>query len=206
MNFNHIFLRLLSCLIGWGTVGIVYNFTGKISDHATLLSPSWVDNTVAYSTNAIWVYLSFFLFIPFGYLFSAYHRIRSLMLAMIVCALVSGAVYLIYPTTMHYPFIECISLSERALCDLISVDSPQNLLPSLHVSLTLVMLSALWSQHHKFRTTLYLLWAAAICFSVLVLKRHLFIDVVTGAITAIAALYIARWIQNRLPHGESASE
>lgn len=206
MNFKNIFLRLLYCLIGWGTVGIVYNFTGKVSEHAVLLSPSWIDNAVTYHTNAIWVYLSFFLFIPLGYLSSADGRARPLMLAMIVCALISGAVYLIYPTTMHYPFIECVSRSERALCDLISVDSPQNLLPSLHVSLTLVVLNALWSQQHKFRTTLYLLWAAAICFSVLVLKRHLFIDVVTGAITAIAALYITRLIQNRLPHGEKSSE
>lgn len=199
MNFKNILLRLLYCLIGWGTVGIVYNFTGKISEYATLLSPGWFDNAVAYNTHAIWAYLSFFLFIPLGYLFSANGRARPLMLAMIVCALVSGAVYLMYPTTMHYPVVECISASERALCDLMSVDSPQNLLPSLHVSLTLVVLNALWSQQHKFCTAIYLLWAIAICFSVLVLKRHLFIDVVTGAFTAIAALYIARLIQDRLP-------
>ncbi|EML1935965.1 phosphatase PAP2 family protein [Providencia vermicola] len=195
MNFKHILLRLLYCLLGWGTVGIIYQFTGEIDENATLLAPSWVDNAIPYNVEAIWLYLSFFVFIPLGYLCSSLSQARRLMFAMQLCALISGVIYLFFPTTMSYPPIECLSLAGHALCHLMSIDSPQNLLPSLHVSLTLVVLNALWSSQQIIRTTIYLLWAIAICASVLILKRHLFIDVVTGALTAISVLYIVRFAQ-----------
>ncbi|RXN71552.1 phosphatase PAP2 family protein [Providencia rettgeri] len=190
MNIKTLFIRALYCLIGWGTVGIVYSYTGQNTDNVHLLAPSAVDSAVPFSPSAVWFYLSFFLFIPLGYFCSPIERTRSLMFAMQLCALVSGAVYLLYPTTMQYYDYDLTSFSAHALSALIKIDSPQNLLPSLHVSLTLVVLNALWSVKYKFRTLLYFLWATAICVSVLVLKRHLFIDVITGAVTACGALLV----------------
>ncbi|HEC8324242.1 TPA: phosphatase PAP2 family protein [Providencia rettgeri] len=190
MSSKELFTRFIYCLLGWGAVGIVYQYTGQVTGQAHILSPSEIDNAVPFSPDAIWLYLSFFLFIPLGYFLSPLRKARSLMYAMQLCALVSGAVYLRYPTTMLYHDYDLSTLSGRALSALINIDSPQNLLPSLHVSLTLVVLNALWSTQQKFRTLFYSLWAIAICASVLVLKRHLFIDVVTGALTACGALVI----------------
>lgn len=197
MKMKEILRRLLCCLIGWGTVGVVYSYTGQASPTATLLSPSFIDSLFSFSVNAIWFYLSFFIFIPLGYLLCQSKNVRPLMVAMQLCALISGCVYLLFPTTMVYVNFADVSLTSRALSALISIDSPQNLLPSLHVSLTLVVLAALWSKQQKYRTAFYLLWAVAICLSVLVLKRHLFIDVVTGAVTAFGALWIVRIAQYR---------
>ncbi|MGG4608465.1 phosphatase PAP2 family protein [Providencia sp. Me31A] len=190
MNSKTLFTRLLCCLIGWGTVGVVYNYTGRPTDKAHVLAPSMVDNAFFFAPEAIWFYLSFFVFIPLGYLCCRKERVRPLMVAMQLCALISGAIYLLYPTTMLYHDYDVSTLSGRALSVLINIDSPQNLLPSLHVSLTLIVLNALWSTQQKFHTLLYSLWAIAICVSVLVLKRHLFIDIVTGTATAGGALLI----------------
>lgn len=198
MKMKEILQRLLCCLIGWGTVGVVYSYTGQASPTADLLTPGFIDNLFYFSVNAIWFYLSFFIFIPLGYLLCQSENIRPLMVAMQLCALISGCVYLLFPTTMVYANFADVSLASRVLSALIGIDSPQNLLPSLHVSLTLVVLVALWSKQQKYRTAFYLLWAIAICLSVLVLKRHLFIDVVTGAVTAFSALWIVRIAQYRL--------
>lgn len=198
MRVKEILLRLLCCLIGWGTVGIIYSYTGQASQTATILTPSFIDNLFSFSVNSIWLYLSFFIFIPLGYLLCQTENMRPLMVAMQLCALISGCVYLLFPTTMVYTNFADVSLASRTLSALINIDSPQNLLPSLHVSLTLVVLVALWSKQHKYRTAFYLLWAIAICLSVLMLKRHLFIDVVTGAITAFSALWIVHIARHRL--------
>ncbi|MBP6123055.1 MULTISPECIES: phosphatase PAP2 family protein [Providencia] len=198
MNSKALMKRLLCCLIGWGTVGIVYSYTGQLTEKAALLTPSMVDNAFHFSVHGIWLYLSFFIFIPLGYLFCPLERLCPLMYSMQLCALISGAIYLLFPTTMIYSSYDMISVSGRLLSALIDIDSPQNLLPSLHVSLTLVVLNALWSKQQKYRTALYLFWAIAICLSVLVLKRHLFIDVVTGAITAFAALYLVHLTRYRV--------
>lgn len=203
MNSKILFTRLLYCLIGWGTVGIVYNYTGKANDKAHILTPSTVDNAFLFAPEAIWFYLSFFVFIPLGYFCCRIERVRPLMVAMQLCALISGAVYLLYPTTMLYHDYDLSTISGRALSALINIDSPQNLLPSLHVSLTLVVLNALWSVKYKFRTLFYCLWATAICVSVLVLKRHLFIDVVTGAVTACCALWVVHAAKYRLERKRS---
>lgn len=192
MNSRELFTRLIYCLIGWGTVGIIYQYTGQVTEQAQILSPSVIDNAISFSPNAIWLYLSFFLFIPMGYFFSPLKNTQSLMYAMQLCAFASGAVYLCYPTTMLYHNDDLSTVSGQALSALINIDSPQNLLPSLHVSLTLVVLNALWSTQQKYRTLFFVIWAIAICASVMVLKRHLFIDVVTGAITACGALVVVR--------------
>lgn len=121
----------------------------------TVLTPNFIDNALHFSVNAIWFYLSFFIFIPIGYLFCPQERVRPLMYAMQLCALVSGCIYLLFPTTMVYTSFADLSFARRALSSLIDIDSPQNLLPSLHVSLTLIVLTALWSKQQKYRTALY---------------------------------------------------
>lgn len=70
MNSRELFTRFIYCLLGWGTVGIVYQYTGQVTGQAHVLSPSELDNAVPFSPDAIWLYLSFFLFIPLGYFLS----------------------------------------------------------------------------------------------------------------------------------------
>ena len=198
MNIKSLLTRLLCCLVGWGTVGIAYHYTGQFTGNAVLLTPSYIDSIFYFSADALWFYLSFFLFIPIGYFFCPLSRVRPLMYMMQLCALGSGIIHFLFPTTMYYPAFADVSLSTQILTVLIGIDSPQNLLPSLHVSLTLVALKALWSTQQKYLTTLYLIWAIAICISVLILKRHLFIDVITGTLMALVAILTIQFIQYRI--------
>ncbi|MBD2810619.1 inositol phosphorylceramide synthase [Xenorhabdus sp. Vera] len=183
--------RLLCCLLGWGLVGIVYKFTADYFlmtnsyVQVTVLPLSVIDEWIVFSSSGVWFYLSFFLFVPLVYLLCPLSRIRWLMLAMQGCALFSGFIYLIYPTTLDYPPVTDDSLADRVLKHLISIDSSQNCLPSLHASLTALSVYAFWQTKEKVWRLLWLTWGVLICFSIIQLRRHLFIDLMAGILTAI---------------------
>ncbi|MDC9597502.1 phosphatase PAP2 family protein [Xenorhabdus anantnagensis] len=179
--------RLLCCLLGWGTVFIVYYFTANyyLNEQVTILRLSAIDEWIVFSSNGIWFYLSFFLLIPLAYLFSPLSRVRWLMLAMQGCALFSGLIYLLYPTTLDYPQITGDKFVDQLLNHVVAIDSSQNCLPSLHASLTALSVYALWQGKQKSWRLLWLTWGVSICFSIIQLRRHLFIDLMAGLLTAI---------------------
>ncbi|WP_225086237.1 phosphatase PAP2 family protein [Pectobacterium colocasium] len=174
-------LRLKALLFGWGTVGVVYQLSAQFQGQGTVLPMSFVDEWIPFSPSAIWLYLSFFIIVPLSYLSCPIARLAGLRRATQLSALIAGAVYLIFPTTMVYPQVVGDDLSTRLLQLLLLIDSPQNCLPSLHIALTVLAVWAMSDRQHKVKTGLYLLWGAAIAFSILQLRRHLFIDLVTGA-------------------------
>lgn len=183
--------RLWHMLLGWGTVGVVYSVTDRLQGVGTLLPPSAIDRWIPFSPTAIWLYLSFFLIVPAGYLLAPLPRIKWLTLAMQLTALGAGAVYLLWPTTMTYPQNDGVGLSARLLAVLTQVDSAQNCLPSLHMALTVLAVWALSDTARKLRTALWILWGMAIAFSILQLRRHLLIDLVGGALLALCAGWLA---------------
>ncbi|MBI6153216.1 inositol phosphorylceramide synthase [Serratia surfactantfaciens] len=189
--------RLWQMLLGWGTVGIVYNLTDRLQGAGTLLPPSALDRAIPFSPSAIWLYLSFFLIVPAGYLLAPLQRIKWLTLAMQLTALGAGAVYLLWPTTMAYPQNDGVGISAQLLAALTQVDSPQNCLPSLHMALTVLAVWALSDGERKMRTALWMLWGVAIAFSILQLRRHLFVDLAGGALLALFAGWLALRMQTQ---------
>lgn len=177
-------LRLKALLFGWGSVGVVYQLSAQFQGQGTVLSPSMVDEWIPFNASAIWLYLSFFIIIPLSYLSCPITRLAGLRRATQLTALIAGAVYLIFPTTMVYPQVVGDDISARLLQLLQRIDSPQNCLPSLHIALTVLAVWAMSDSQQKVKTGLYFLWGAAIAFSILQLRRHLFIDLVTGAMLA----------------------
>ncbi|MGQ5287841.1 phosphatase PAP2 family protein [Pectobacterium actinidiae] len=183
-------LRLKALLFGWGTVGVVYQLSAQFQGQGTVLPTSLVDEWISFSASAIWLYLSFFIIVPLSYLSCPMARLAGLRQATQLTAVMAGVVYLIFPTTMVYPQVVGDDLSTRALQLLLRIDSPQNCLPSLHIALTVLAVWAMSDDQQKVKTGFYLLWGVAIAFSILQLRRHLFIDLVTGAMLA----GITRWV------------
>lgn len=129
-------------LLGWGTVGVIYNFSDYLQGEGYQLTPSIIDNLIAFSPSAVWLYLSFFFIVPLGYLSTPLCHLRWLARSMQISALVAGVFYLLWPTTMHYPSFDQMGISAGALNRLIAIDSSQNCFPSLHAALTLL---AVWA-------------------------------------------------------------
>jgi membrane-associated phospholipid phosphatase len=194
MNNSWVF-RAWHLLVGWGGVGVIYTLTDHLQGPGRLITPSLIDRLIAFNPHAIWLYLSFFIVIPMGYALAPIERVRWLSLAMRLTALGAGTVYLVWPTTLVYPLDTGTTLSSTALAALTWVDSAQNCLPSLHMAL---MVLAVWAIHAARRPLITcgaVLWVAAIAFSILQLRRHLLIDVLSGALLALLAGRLAERLQ-----------
>lgn len=190
-----ILFRLGQMLLGWGFVGVIYSSADRWQGAGRLMSPSALDGWIPFSPTAVWLYLSFFIIIPLGYLWAPVQRVKWLATAMQLTALGAGAIYLLWPTTMEYPVDNGTGLSSEMLRALIGVDSPQNCLPSLHMALTVLAVWVLSDRQHKLRTAFLILWAVAIAVSILQLRRHLFVDLASGALLALLAGWLALYIK-----------
>ncbi|TQI81020.1 PAP2 superfamily protein [Serratia fonticola] len=197
--------RLWQMLLGWGFVGLIYSCSDRWQGAGYQLTPSWVDRAIPFSPHAVWLYLSFFLIIPLCYLLCPLSRIRWLRSTMQISALVAGVIYLLWPTTMDYPVDQGSSLSSVLLAALIHVDSSQNCLPSLHVALTALAVWAVLDSQKKLRSALLVLWGLAIAVSILQLRRHLWVDLLSGGALAMVVGYACQrvqWIGYGIRQGE----
>jgi len=184
--------RLLHLLAGWGSVGLVYFSSDLLQGQGALLPETALDRAIPYNDAAIWLYLSFFILIPYAYLVADAVRVRWLARAMMICALICGVVFLLYPTTLTYPPVGNGSgWSTQALRWLQAMDSTQNCLPSLHGALTLLCVWALYDRLRLLRSTLAALLGVAICYAIIALRRHLGIDLAAGLAVGLAGGMLA---------------
>lgn len=182
--------RLGMMLAGWGTVGLCYS-TGQLAPGpAHVLRESALDRLVPFDPSAVWFYLSFFALVPFAYLCAPPSRLKALMYAMQLCAIVSLLVFILWPTTLAYPPIPPGTASSAALRVLTSSDSTQNCLPSLHGALTTLCVIASWSRARLWRGIFALSWGCAITWSVLQTRRHLAIDLGAGIGLGLACAWL----------------
>lgn len=191
-------LRLWYLISGWGAVGVIYSLAGSQDlSRATLLSPSRLDLWFTFDPRAIWMYLSFFLIVPLGYFGAKLDQARWLCRAMQLSALGAGVVFALFPTTMVFPQLPEGGLSVALLALLIRYDALQNCLPSLHVTLTVLAVMAVWPRYRLVLRAGLLIWALAIILSILQLHRHQAIDAVSGFILAAIAAPLARRLISR---------
>ncbi|MEJ8796174.1 phosphatase PAP2 family protein [Trinickia caryophylli] len=180
-------------LAGWGTVGIFYSIGRIAPGNARILPEGALDRLVPFDAWAVWLYLSFFALVPAAYFCAPAQRLRPLMRAMQISAILAGFVFVSWPTTLIYPAVASHTISGMALRFLAGSDSAKNCLPSLHGALTLLCMLALWQREKPVRSILVLLWGLAIMWSVIAARRHLALDLGAGI-----ALGGTAWLAMRL--------
>ena len=185
--------RLFYLLAGWGSVGLVYFSSDLLQGQGVLLPETLIDRAIAYSDAAIWLYLSFFILIPYTYMVVSPARVRWLARAMAVSALMCGVVFLLYPTTLAYPPVgDGMGWSTQMLRMLQTMDSTQNCLPSLHGALTLLCAWALFERERPMRSLLAVLLTLGICYAIIALRRHVSIDLGAGLLVGLAGGALAK--------------
>ena len=198
--------RLLGMGLTWGMVGLVYSLSGlRGPEGAYHLQPWALDLLLPYSTLAIWPYLSFFLLVTMGYLCAKPADFLWMCRAVLLCALGAGLVFAFFPTTMDFPPVLGEGLSEALLRLLIAHDAMVNCLPSLHVALSLIAAKALGASWPDGRRLLVWLWAGLICLSILVLRRHQIVDLLSGALLALGAGYAASLLRLKFRFAKEVS-
>lgn len=175
--------RVRHLLYGWCTVGIIYGACGLVQGPGTTLPETVLDRAIAFSSSGIWGYLSFFVLVPVTFLCGDLRRLGWLQLAFQTSALVSGAIFLLWPTTLHYPPITGMSSVSDLHRTLNSLDSRQNCLPSLHGALTLLCIWALADARRLLRSILIAAWGIGILYATIQTRRHMAIDLAGGLAT-----------------------
>jgi membrane-associated phospholipid phosphatase len=192
-----LFIRLRHMVLGWGAVGLVYSFTSAFQGHGVMLAETALDRMIAFNPAGIWIYLSFFILIPYTFITAQPHKLLWMRSSMQACAVVCGLIFLIYPTTLLYPAITGDGMSQSVLRFLASSDSSQNCLPSLHGALTLLCAWALLDGKRKLHSGLAVLWAMAIFVSIIQLRRHVSIDLAAGMAVGLACGWLCmQWAAN----------
>jgi membrane-associated phospholipid phosphatase len=206
------FLRMRDMLIGWGSVGLVYGLSSAWQGEGRVLPEIAFDRLIAFNPAGLWLYLSFFVFIPYTFLTADAAKLRWLRTSMQACALLCGAVFLLWPTTLAYPDYAAhlaaagTGLEASLLRLLLWGDSAQNCLPSLQAALTLLFALALLDAKRPLRSALAIIAALCICFSVIQLRRHLSLDVAAGLAAGMASGALCRLALHRRGRAIAARE
>lgn len=170
---------------GWGSVGLAYVLAGWLPGPGLPLADTAIDRAVPFDPRGVWLYLSFFLLVPAGYLFTDAARLAWLRRAMQAAALVAGILFVAFPSTLVYPAVIGAGWSEEVLRFLIAHDSARNCLPSLHAALTVLSALALFDPRRPWRSAAVLLWSGLILHSILQTRRHLAVDVSAGLMLGV---------------------
>ncbi|MDR2875204.1 MAG: phosphatase PAP2 family protein [Methylobacillus sp.] len=184
-------IRIAMMCVGWGTVGLCYAI-GSLTPRAVhVLQETALDRLIPFNVSAIGLYLSFFLLVPVAYLFAAPARLKSLMFAMQLSAVLAAIVFVLYPTTLIYPVASSSTPGGAVLNMLAGFDSSNNCLPSLHGALTLLCVVALWQREKMWRNIFMLLWALGIAWAVVQTRRHLVLDLGAGLLLGAGCAWLA---------------
>jgi hypothetical protein len=147
-----------------------------------VLVPTAFDLAVPFVAASIWVYLSQFLLLPWALATVRDDAVRSrAFYAMLLAALMSLPVFVLYPTSVPHPTTPTDGLLGFAWRVLYLRDTPQNAFPSLHVALAALAGVALWQCR---RRLIAVLWPGAIMLSTLTTRQHVSWDIAGGLLVA----------------------
>ena len=176
--------RCWQLLLAWGCVGACYTLASLWPTAAPwVLNPSALDQAISFQPLWMPVYLSFFAFIPYGFMRLEHSTLPTLRVAFQCCGVLSALVFIAFPTSLAYPSSTSLETQSGVFWAWWhQMDTPQNCLPSLHASLT-TMVALAWLKSPQAackQRWLIFLWYGLILFSILACKRHFAIDVAAG--------------------------
>ena len=193
--------RIVHMLWSWGTVSLIYGTTRFMPGTRWLIPETWMDAQITFSASGIWFYLAFFLFVPWAFFHAHASRIVRLRYAIQISAILSGIVFVFFPTSLNYPPLPADSIHAKLFEVLLMIDTVQNCLPSLHAAMTLLALLSLWDWKKKPQSIFYLVIALMIGVSIIQLRRHLLIDVTAGLLVGLIAQLLASKLLIRISKG-----
>lgn len=103
--------------------------------------------------------------------------------------LVSCLIFIFFPLSSSFSKPDNVQF--QFLFDVLKADLSFNQMPSLHISLAIVLFDAfLHTIKNKMINIFLFIWIIAICFSTLLVYQHHFIDIPTGALLAIITMIV----------------
>lgn len=109
-----------------------------------------------------------------------------------VSYIICFTIFLVWPTTMPRPTLEVDGYASKLLSVLWSLDKPTNLFPSMHCLLSWLCFRASMrcEKTNTFYKLLSLFAALMIFVSVVLVKQHVFVDIIGGVVFAELSLFL----------------
>lgn len=146
-----------------------------------------MDDFVPFVPGFIAAYLSFFAFLPLPLFFIRdMEEFVPAAFGFFFIMLASNTIFFLWPTSIPpgAPY-------DPLLHGLFVMDRDRNACPSLHVSLTLYCCLCVNRHLHKlFSKAMLWCWAFLVMSSPLLIKRHMFIDIVAGGALALLVYFV----------------
>lgn len=140
----------------------------------------------------VWVYLSLFALFPLPAFALRAGDLHTLGRRLCFATLVSGAFFLLLPARLGFERPATVPEYEIAFAFIHFLDLPHNLVPSLHISWSGLILYSLRAVSARRIRRLIELWFGMICVAVVLVHQHHVLDVIGGLLVGYAAIVVVR--------------
>jgi membrane-associated phospholipid phosphatase len=138
----------------------------------------------------IWPYLSLYSLFCVPLFQATAEEIEALAKRTAFVLVVGGICFVILPGRIGFPKVDDLGM-HQALFDLLrAFDQPGNLVPSLHVTFSMLILHAAAQVATSRLRAFYIAWLCAMLVSVVAVHQHHLIDVAVGIALALVAGYL----------------
>jgi len=192
-GWRHIRFAALVSLVGVVWFVFVYGGCDAITAHRVARVRIHLDSelSIPFIPETVLIYMSLYvLFIGAPFILRQRQEFLALALTLNSVILVAGIGFLLVPAQLAFPrpidlgaFPNLFRLADR-------LNLEYNLVPSLHVALSVVCVATYARRVSLIGKTLLWVWAGAIAASTLLTHQHHVLDVVTGWVLALAAFKI----------------
>jgi len=162
----------------------VYGFTNLHADSAPeryQFAMAWEQN-IPLIPAFILVYVSMNLLLLVPLFFARAEDVRILGKRMIFCTLLAGLIFYFFPAPVAFARAQNIPEWQGAYDFLYHYDHPNNSLPSLHITYSLLAIFSFWDRLQLRGKTILLIWFFLICCSVLFTHQHQVLDIGAGVL------------------------
>ena len=180
-----------------GPLGIMlFVICYMIPNHIQIFEPSYLylfdfEKTIPFMDWTIWIYMSSYIYVALAFiLLRQKENMNHVFYAQMLFLLIAMVFFFIYPTAYPRPSVEYNGTAGSMVNFLYLMDTPNNAMPSLHITLTfLAGFGFLKERRHLF--PLFMVWAILISVSTLTVKQHYLWDILAGFVLAIAFYWIS---------------
>jgi membrane-associated phospholipid phosphatase len=181
---------------------ILYLLNNRYQFFSPLFIPlTQIDEMIPFIPMGIYIYLLAYIqpTVSFLYLYKNkdYKNVYFLQNHIFIIALIANIIFFLLPTTIVMPFAKYTLTDFLKLTDVFTAhclvfiyntDRPFNCLPSLHVAASFVSSYVLWKASSKPIFIISLLFSVAVALSTLMVKQHIFYDVIFGFFLSLVTL------------------
>lgn len=147
---------------------------------------------IPFTPAMVWVYLSLFALFPLPAFALRSAQLHTLGRRLCFATLVSGALFLLLPTRLGFERPATVPDYQIAFAFIHFLDLPHNLVPSLHISWSGLILHSLRAVSLGWMRRLLASWFAMICAAVVLVHQHHLLDVIGGLLVGYAAIVVVR--------------